>query len=359
MLTRNLYDLEEVKAILTYSLLIGKTRESLFWAQEILASECGWELGGVLISFWIHYCCPNDFFLPVKIRKMDFDGDMDEQIAAIIMRLAACKKTNSVMEIIVDGFATHPFPNYDIMPNKQELIKARTEAKICGLTPLQCFKITQALEKGRASRAWHIASRCDLVGVGKLIRHITCAREKPVVDCLIDLSDNEGFCRISLVASCIILADIPGQTTIVEYGDIPGLMLSVRSWIKKQGQRQGRIYSIDKKALYSVGKADIRQLYDIYPNLLRATPFWQRIVAGYTTDDSSKEMFYDTWFPDDIPDEWSLEDQQKSHRSGFVKEDDPLQFAAVYYRHVRNSTLAGRYKKNMLGKDFRNMDAVY
>ena len=361
MLTRNLYDLEEVKATLTYSLLIGKLRESIFWAQEILASECGWELGGVLIRFWIEYCCPNDFFIPLKIRRLDFDGDMDKDIIAIIMRLVACKKSNRVMEIIVEGFASQPWPNFRVNPNKEELLEATDKANVCGLDPLNCYKITQALAKGRASRAWHIADRSPVDGVRKLLRLITCAREKLVIDCLVDLSETEGFRRLSLAACCIILADVDSFRTDVEYGDIPGLMMSATSWIKKQGKRQGRIYDIEKKALYGLKqKADIRHLYDIYPHLVTATPFWQRIIAGYDiTCDDAKEKFYDTWFPNDIPDEWSLEDQQKSHRAAsFALETDPLAFASTYYWNLRKSRNVGRYKKIMLGKDFRNMDAV-
>jgi len=53
MLTRNLYNLQEVKVSLAYAMLVRKLRESLFWAQEILASECGWELGDVLMQFWL------------------------------------------------------------------------------------------------------------------------------------------------------------------------------------------------------------------------------------------------------------------------------------------------------------------
>jgi hypothetical protein len=358
MLTRNLYDLEEVKASLTYSLLIGKTRESIFWAQEILASECGWELGGVLIRFWIEYCCPNDFFIPVKIRRLDFDGDMDKDIIAIIMRLCACKKQNRVMEIIVKGFASMPWPCYRVNPNKEQLLEAEERSKVCGLEPIQCFKISQALATRRAGRAWHIADRCLVDGVRKLLRLITCAREKVVIDCLVDLSETEGFRRISLAACCIILADVDSFRTDVEYSDIAGLMMSADSWIKKQGQRQGRIYDIEKRALYGLKKkADIRELYDIYPRLAAATPFWQRIVAGYDmTSDEAKEKFYETWFPNDIPDEWSLEDQQKSHRAtSDALETDPRVFAAIYYWDMRKSN---RYAYIMGGKDFRNMDAV-
>ena len=39
-------------------------------------------------------------------------------------------------------------------------------------------------------------------------------------------------------------------------------------------------------------------------------------------DDDTLEQFFDTYFPDDIPDEWSKEDQLKSHGRG-VQETAP------------------------------------
>jgi hypothetical protein len=136
-------------------------------------------------------------------------------------------------------------------------------------------------------------------------------------------------------------------------------MLSVASWFKKQGKRSARIHAIEPRALYGLEKkAELKELYDIYPRLQDATPFWQRIIAGYDlTDDNRKEEFYETWFPNDIPDEWSLEDQQMSHRvNGKEAEDDPLKFLEIFYRKFRKSRRAGAYKKLVLGRDFRNME---
>jgi hypothetical protein len=40
-------------------------------------------------------------------------------------------------------------------------------------------------------------------------------------------------------------------------------------------------------------------------------------------DDDVLEAFYSTYFPDDIPDEWSLVDQQKSHGVGCAETAPP------------------------------------
>jgi hypothetical protein len=369
MLTRNLYDLQEVKASLAYAMLVRKLRESLFWAQEILASECGWELGDVLIQFWLQYCCPYDMSLPNAIKTLDYEGDMDTEIVAVIMRLIQAQTgENKIMEIFVEGFNQYPFPCYKVKPRKENVAFARMLSEKSGIPAIICLKIWNALGKGEVSRAWHIAFQEGKGKEGAVADIIPLLAEGvPVktIECLLELS-NILELKVHSYIACFLLIGLSKaekikarKKTDIEYDNIPGLMLSVASWFKKQGKRAGRVHAIEPRALYGLEKkAELYELYDIYPRLKDATPFWQRIIGGYDlTDDNKKEEFYDTWFPNDIPDEWSLEDQKMSHRlNGKEAEDDPLKFLEIFYRKFRKSRRAGAYKKLVLGRDFRNME---
>ena len=369
MLTRNLYNLQEVKASLAYAMLVRKLRESLFWAQEILASECGWELGDVLIHFWLQYCCPYDMTLPVAIKALDYEGDMDTAIIAVIMRLIQAQTgENMIMEIFVEGFNRYPFPNYKVKPTKENATFARQLSEKSGIPALICLEIWNALEKGEVSRAWHIAFQQGKGKEGAVADIIPLLAEgvpAKTIDCLLELSNILEY-KVHSYIACFLLIGLSKtekikarKKTEIEYDNIPGLMLSVSSWFKKQGKRSARVHAIETRALYGLEtKAELQELYDIYPQLKDATPFWQRIIAGYDlTDDNKKEEFYETWFPNDIPDEWSLEDQQMSHRlNGKEAEDDPLKFLEIFYRKFRKSRRAGAYKKLVLGRDFRNME---
>ena len=369
MLTRNLYNLQEVKASLAYAMLVRKLRESLFWAQEILASECGWELGDVLINFWLQYCCPYDTSLPVAIKNLDYEGDMDTAIIAVIMRLIQAQTgENKIIEIFVEGFNRYPFPNYNVKPTKENAQFARKLSEKSGIPAIICLEIWNALEKGEVSRAWHIAfqqGKGKKGAVADIIPLLAEGVSRKTIDCLLELSNILEY-KVHSYIACFLLIGLSKaekikarKKTEIEYDNIPGLMLSVASWFKKQGKRSARIHAIEPRALYGLEKkAELHELYDIYPCLQDATPFWQRIIAGYDlTDDNKKEEFYETWFPNDIPDEWSLEDQQMSHRlNGKDAEDDPLKFLEIFYRKFRKSRRAGAYKKLVLGRDFRNME---
>ena len=56
---------------------------------------------------------------------------------------------------------------------------------------------------------------------------------------------------------------------------------------------------------------------------LKGCPFWDTALESIV-DDETKEAFYEKYFPDDIPDEWSLEDQKKSHGFGSLIGDETL-----------------------------------
>jgi hypothetical protein len=70
---------------------------------------------------------------------------------------------------------------------------------------------------------------------------------------------------------------------------------------------------------------NIRELNDIEPSLI-GCPFWEEAIAEYGTiekriqwnSDDDLEEFYDRYFPDDIPDEWTKAEKAVSHGDGLL-----------------------------------------
>lgn len=108
-------------------------------------------------------------------------------------------------------------------------------------------------------------------------------------------------------------------------------------WNSMIGRRKARVYAIPEAALTPATTrgslpikytniADIREPVGL---LSEGCKFWQETLqaAGITATDESVsfpnddvlEKFYEEFFPDDIPDEWSAADQQKSHGRGCLK----------------------------------------
>lgn len=65
-------------------------------------------------------------------------------------------------------------------------------------------------------------------------------------------------------------------------------------------------------------------------------PFWEEAVAEYQHNnkwrsDDAREAFYDRYMVDDIPDEWTKAEKQKSHGDGLVGPTQSIRLA-VYSR---------------------------
>ena len=107
-------------------------------------------------------------------------------------------------------------------------------------------------------------------------------------------------------------------------------------WNANLGRRAGRYHEIPTAALHkSTSRGSIPSRYtnitdirDPVPLLAEGCRWWRAALssAGITVDeeactiafpdDNTLESFYSRYFPDDIPDEWSTQDQQKSHGRG-------------------------------------------
>jgi hypothetical protein len=119
--------------------------------------------------------------------------------------------------------------------------------------------------------------------------------------------------------------------------DITASKAKWAQWDSMIGRRKARVYAIPEAALTSkttrgslltkyTNIADIREPVGL---LSEGCKFWQGALqaAGITTTDETVsfpndevlEKFYEEFFPDDIPDEWSTVDQQKSHGRGRLK----------------------------------------
>ncbi len=119
------------------------------------------------------------------------------------------------------------------------------------------------------------------------------------------------------------------------------------------GYRDRRLYSIPKMCLYGItlrgrirwSQNNLSQLNNIEKYII-GCPFWDETLKKYATidengqitwnSDDTMEQFYDTYFPDDIPDEWNKNDKLKSHGDGILGPNEKISIL--------------KYSRNMLHK---------
>lgn len=117
----------------------------------------------------------------------------------------------------------------------------------------------------------------------------------------------------------------------------PRLLSSIQEWRSLTGRRARRLFSIPMDSLYWItARGRELSVYDtneaeILGSLekegaLWGSKYWDHIAdsfGGWTVlagaNPVAREEFYDTYFPDDIPDEWSKSDRAKSHGAGVLQ----------------------------------------
>ncbi len=122
-----------------------------------------------------------------------------------------------------------------------------------------------------------------------------------------------------------------------------------QTWSETIGRRAARRYPIPPEALHtgttrgsmSSRYTNIGEVRDPVPELGEGCMFWRKALLLYRIeidddsdalafpDDDTIEAFYAAYFPDDIPDEWSAADQQKSHGRGCAETAPPPPFTPV------------------------------
>jgi hypothetical protein len=109
-------------------------------------------------------------------------------------------------------------------------------------------------------------------------------------------------------------------------------------WNKLLGTK-ARVYSIPQSALYGRTlrgrmrweQTTVSYLNNIEPHLI-GCPFWEEAISEYGTvestilwnSDEDREAFYQRYFPDDIPDEWTKSEKAKSHGEGILGPKESL-----------------------------------
>jgi hypothetical protein len=109
---------------------------------------------------------------------------------------------------------------------------------------------------------------------------------------------------------------------------------TLAKWSPLCGRREARIYSLPTGCLYGTtwrgknrwSQHNRAQLHHVETYLI-GCPFWDEAIADYGVSangqiqwrsEDAMEAFYERYFPDDIPDEWTKEEKRKSHGDGIL-----------------------------------------
>jgi hypothetical protein len=325
MLTRHLYRFDEVKVALSYSICRGRAEEAAFWCQELIDSGAIIQAWAVLLETWLWQALASDPGFPGDTLYDPTVLSIPTELHKAAYRLSmVCRENrdNSLWAVLVLG------SNESVVPDRPCL---RLPTQKAYQTTLQKY-FASCLFQGKVLCAWWAYSKLGPELAEPFMRGSSLGRIMESVGLVGTEWTIIGTCARIIQQTVIDIHRLPSPYSSLP----PSLEASIKSWTTLEGRRSRRIYQIPLECLYgrtgrgTMGSkesnlAELRGLEDQFP----LSPFWAGPWSEASQSDDALETFYGTYFPDDIPDEWSLADQKKSHGPGVLRSGQTLDLAAL------------------------------
>jgi len=283
MLTRHLYELDEVCSSLIEALRHRRAKEAVFWARELVLSHEEEALGKIMINAWILLLgAPAIHWLDSWTAIKDDLGGCTRLVhVADLCRLAG--RTRAPLKCVVIA-ARGPADLAD---------GDKVSAAVAANDPFDLYRYA-----GPKKPEELITMLCEFVDSPEIFDSLKIA-----------VSGRVGIQIKTLLSVCAVqalcLSEFPGTLELESESDVASWL---GEWEPSIGRRNGRQYEIQKP---SVTQAE-GLLGSAVELMGRGTVFWQTELA-LITNDETLEYITDKHFPDDIPDEWSSNERSKSH----------------------------------------------
>lgn len=368
-LSRHFYSLDEVQAALLYTTSRSRIQEGLFWSQEMILSGCIGETISTLFQSWLWHTGPMRLQWLINASKSLASDQLsvDDILLATyrLSSISSVERDNSLWNILcltgadpnkMPDRVTRKTPIYvpsmDSVP--QNIPRDKINDDVCD--PKELYFI-RAMYQGKAQSAWWISLYLSKERVWVLLEwFVTNVRVQFREEYKICLEALKGYeqllgyksdeydiiVRCMAVISMCINYEKQKSSFKEEIGEIDERSVKdLKEWDILNGRMSRRVYSPPKECLYGVThrgsikwtQNNLVQLHNVEKYLI-GCPFWDEVLSEYAdisengiikwNSDDKMEEFYEKYFPDDIPDEWTKMEKLKSHGDGIIGPNDKV-----------------------------------
>jgi hypothetical protein len=349
-LSRHFYSLDEVQAALLYTTSRNNSTEALFWCQELILSGCVGESISTLFQSWLWNTGPMRLQWLIDASKtLATDELSEDDILLSTYQLSTIHHTNrdnSLWNILV-LIAQNP----DRMP---DTVTRKTPHVIPSEDEKEVYFV-RAMFQGKSQSAWWIAQYIEPDRIWTLLdwfaenihskfisQYKTCLEALQNYEKLLGYKSDEYdiIVRCAAILMMCIGSDKQNDSFKEQVLEIDKNNLQTLNELATSvGRRERRVHQIPNACLYGTtqrgrskwSQTNYQQLYNVEKYLV-GCPFWDEVLEEYADvseggeikwhNDDKMEEFYEKYFPDDIPDEWSKKDHQKSHGDGVLGPTD-------------------------------------
>jgi hypothetical protein len=373
-LTRNLYEIDEVVSALGLTVRRNNMGKALFWLWELLVSDEPQLAFSTLENAWLLWGGGND---PLWLESGP--PQTTAQWLVAVQRVGvACQWTGSLngqrfINITAEMITAPPADPVYLRPEHRtgamrfSSLLSAGEGVSGEEAAAFWVKLYNACVSGkRIDSTWLIQNASERLSADAVWSAIYVVAEQypdavvllPIVRLL---RSSAGAHPVSLlkyqVAVLLIMCETAGRRKEMCTPAKFSTGLYERywgEWLAECGRRSVRQMAIPVDALHAgtrrggmtPDQSTLSELWNPVAGLVEGCKFWRTVLSGgegvrvdadtgevvFDTDEALEE-FYVRYFPDDIPDEWSLADQLKSHGPG-AKGVGPADPTTLYIRET-------------------------
>ena len=316
-LTRHLYAEDEVVAALQFCVLRGRAIEAAFWCEELLYSEMVEPLFVGLRRIWLYGFGIGALSWYREFERVAAQDEIDmEEIVRLVVglcRIGSKGRRDNTYLVLSGSTAAPEQAGFCIGPK--------------GLAGADAYFVA-CVQQGRCVSAWRALGHID--GATLRIAAERKHREAGLEAC--DLL--VAYPALAVAALCLMGGELAARLAEPVPGTVSEVEQARAEW-EPVGRRARRKYPIPGECLYWLTGRGSKTVYDTCEKLLRGSlerpeklwgsTFWDSAadsVGGWEavrSDPEARMAFYDEHFPDDVPDEWSTAEREKSHGRGTLQ----------------------------------------
>ena len=297
----------------------------------------------MLETIWLYNIGFGSWFSLRLIQSVYEDGGVtQENMVSITCALAKRRICDSTIFHLLLRGATSPDwkPQF---PHSKEYLTIREAVEDC-------------LKRGKLNEAWLLGRAMDIEEQWEMLdKFASTLGRSEALSVLKELRQ----CPYENLAAVYVLVSLDGITWISSQEELQNILPkeveeAINDWQSETSMRKRRALKPKTEALlYLTGRSEQSQYtsseHDIQIGLLdslKKSEYWSCILEHYMTDDlqtwksdEHNESFYETYFPEDIPDEWSLKSREMSHGRGLGKPTEMARSRFIYHTLQRSKSL--------------------
>ena len=337
MITRNFYRLDEVESSLIWCIIHQRVEESLFWCLELIDSGVGIFALQTLWKTWIYFVGIGSIsWFESALTLWKNDEIHQENILLLCYQLATLSNESrdcTPFCLCILGLQQYKSPPNYVTGTLKE-ISLFQKSVLQGKLELSWQFILQDWIKSKSELEFLIPKEFStqfqiILGLQEILEFPTD---------ITWISKALALCFTFVCKSKKILSNSK-KSLHPQISDF--LANKISDWKEIYGKRKRRIFSpildslawITQRGRKSCYSTNIHEIREIWKFIDHTVPCWESV--DFTFDSDSYEDTMDLYFPDDIPDEWSAEDQKKSHGPGTLQKNEKPNFSKFLRKWLR------------------------